>query len=487
MSNEGAVKAGDKPNNGADAQIQAHQQHHQQQIKKLLLLVLSVIAVIAVASGIYWLTSKQSGTDAIGQVSQISTLTDEQKTHFREQFKLALTEFEMELQPQLEQIAIANWQVSKLTELANLKQKMLNKFAQGEFVAARQATENLLGQTRQLISQWQNQSQSYVNTASALFVEENIPQAQLSLNKALALMPLHPQALSLQKRIQTFSLIDALRADLQVAKVERDMPKQMDLLSKIVNLDPTLSHDAEALAAVQSAYQRQQLTRALANAEHALNSDKLATAKGYIEQARRLSPKSKGAEVLTNKIAQAQAQQSLTGISQSLEKRAQADEWQDVLSLSTQALSKYPNDNTLKDYHNKANKVLAAQQSLKLFVAQPARLAEEHIRDAAKTRLQQAVTASLWSNSLQQQIAQVGKTIDQYSKAVAVTVKSDGLTFLTVLGVGQVGQVVEKDIQLTPGKYVLQGRRLGYRNKRMEFVVAAQQTQTLVLICDEAI
>ncbi|MFT6896291.1 MAG: putative RNA binding protein with dsRBD fold (UPF0201 family) [Paraglaciecola sp.] len=487
MSNSGTVKSADKTNTPADAQIHAHQQHHQKQIKKLLLLVLSGIAVLLVVSGVYWVMSTQSSADALGKVSKTSTLTEQQQAQFREQFKQALTEFEIELQPQLDKIALANWQVPRLAELANLKQNMLNKFAQGEFVEAKEAGENLLGQTRQLITEWQNQNQSYLDTARALFSEGNILQAQLSLNKALVLVPEHPQALSLQKRIQIFTLIDALQADLQVAKVERDLLKQIDILSKIASLDPTLSNYTEDLHAVQSAYQRQQLIQALADAEHALNSDKLATAQGYIEKALRLSPNSKGAELLAKKIAQAKTTQSLTGISRSLEKLVQADEWQLVLKSSAHALGKHPNDSTFKDYNTKANKVLAAQQSLNIFIAQPARLAEEHIRDAAKKRLQQAVAASLWSNNLQQQIAQVAKTIDQYSKPVDVTVKSDGLTFLTVVGVGQVGAVVEKVIQLTQGKYVLQGRRLGYRNKRMEFVVAAQQTQILELICDEAI
>lgn len=484
MSIEGVEN---KPSNGADAQIQAHQQHHQQQIKKLLLLVLSVIVVMSVASGIYWLMNTQSNTDDQRQVTKIATLTDEQQAQFREQFKQALTEFEIELQPKLDQIASANWQVSRLTELANLKQKVLSKFAQGEFVETKRFSESLLEQTRLLITQWQNQTQSHLDDARAVFAKKDIPQAQLNLNKALALMPEHLQALSLQQRIQAFTLIDTLQIDLQVAKVERNLPRQMEILREIVNLDPTLSHHVEDLTAVQSAYQQQQLTQALANAEQALNSDKLTKAQGYIEQAQRLSPNSKGAKAMANKIKQTKARQSLTSINQNLESLVQADGWQDVLQLSTQALSRYPNDNKLLDYKNRANKVLTAQQSLKLFITQPERLAEEKIREVAKKRIQLAVTTSLWSSNLQQQISQVAETIDQYSDPVAITVKSDGNTFLTVVGVGQVGEVVEKAIQLTPGKYVLQGRRLGYRNKRMEFVVAAQQTQTLILICDEII
>jgi hypothetical protein len=91
------------------------------------------------------------------------------------------------------------------------------------------------------------------------------------------------------------------------------------------------------------------------------------------------------------------------------------------------------------------------------------------------------------SPSLQSQIAQVAKSIDEYSEPVKVTVNSDGKTYVIVIGVGHVGQHKQKEIELMPGEYVLQGRREGYRNKRIPFTVKANTPIELSLICDEKI
>jgi ABC-type phosphate/phosphonate transport system ATPase subunit len=68
-----------------------------------------------------------------------------------------------------------------------------------------------------------------------------------------------------------------------------------------------------------------------------------------------------------------------------------------------------------------------------------------------------------------------------------VQVNSDGKTYIVVLGVGHVGEYKQKVISLKPGKYVLQGKREGYRNKRVEFTVKANTPISVSLVCDERI
>jgi hypothetical protein len=130
---------------------------------------------------------------------------------------------------------------------------------------------------------------------------------------------------------------------------------------------------------------------------------------------------------------------------------------------------------------------LSAKKSLASFIARPARLADNNIREAATKAIQNAFAPSLLSPSLQQQIGQVASAIDNYSGPVDITIRSDGKTYLTVLGVGHVGEHKEKVISLTPGNYILQAKREGYRNKRLEFVVEANTPLVLQLICDDKI
>jgi hypothetical protein len=157
------------------------------------------------------------------------------------------------------------------------------------------------------------------------------------------------------------------------------------------------------------------------------------------------------------------------------------------LRLSNSALENYSLDQELSNFQSQAQQVLSAKKSLASFIARPARLADNNIREAATKAIQNAFAPSLLSPSLQQQIGQVASAIDNYSGPVDITIRSDGKTYLTVLGVGHVGEHKEKVISLTPGNYILQAKREGYRNKRLEFVVEANTPLVLQLICDDKI
>jgi hypothetical protein len=274
---------------------------------------------------------------------------------------------------------------------------------------------------------------------------------------------------------------------LEVAKIENNLPKQTGLLSDIIQLDPERDELNEDLANVKVSYNQQQLAELLESAESALKANQLSQAQKFVDAAKKIKPSSKGAQSLNTRIAQVRAQQSLSSIKVALEQAVKQDNWEEVLRLSNSALENYSLDQELSNFQSQAQQVLSAKKSLASFIARPARLADNNIREAATKAIQNAFAPSLLSPSLQQQIGQVASAIDNYSGPVDITIRSDGKTYLTVLGVGHVGEHKEKVISLTPGNYILQAKREGYRNKRLEFVVEANTPLVLQLICDDKI
>ncbi len=78
--------------------------------------------------------------------------------------------------------------------------------------------------------------------------------------------------------------------------------------------------------------------------------------------------------------------------------------------------------------------------------------------------------------------------IVDYNRLVDIWVVSDKTTQVSVRGVGQVGQVDKYKIQLKPGRYILEGRREGYRVKAVELTVTPDDRSIDVkVICDERI
>lgn len=157
------------------------------------------------------------------------------------------------------------------------------------------------------------------------------------------------------------------------------------------------------------------------------------------------------------------------------------------MQTARRGLESFSQDAQLKRSADQANAILRAQQSILRFTSQPERIADVNIRQAAQTTLEQSLLLLSESQALAGHARTLATYIDQYSVSLPVTVKSDGQTFIKVIGVGVVGEVEEKEIQLTPGTYTFEGSREGYRSKRVNLEVGEAYPNTITLVCDETI
>ncbi len=473
---------------GADAQILAHRHQHQAKLKKIILLALSValIAIVFVVVVKTMSTTTETG-EGTSKLTPVQSLSEVQIAQYRDQFKQALTHYEVNIQPPLNVIRVLDWEAPRVNALSLLKEHALTAFAQGAFLQANTHLTKLVNDSQVLVKQWQTETQSHLDSAQQAFENNQIAQAQLKLNKALALMPSNQDALNLQNRIDAYAEISGLLSALEVAKVENNLPKQIDLLADIIQLDPERIQYNDDLSDAIISHDKIKFAKLLEQADQAMANNQIKTAEQFIQQALVINPSSKGARALTTRIEQQKSNQYLARVKESLALLQAQDEWLQIKKLVDMNVDKYPNDSDLKTYQTEMRQVLSAHQSLDIFVQKPERLADKSIRDAATDSLQKAFKAALLSPSLQQKIAQVGSTIDKYTYLVNVNIKSDGNTYIVVVGVGHVGQHTQKTVELTPGDYVLLGKREGYRNKRVEFTVAPGKPMDVTLICDEAL
>ncbi|OFA32889.1 hypothetical protein BAE46_03860 [Glaciecola punicea] len=476
-------------NNKADAQIQAHRKQHQQQKTKLFGGAGIVAAITLVSIVLYYVLSAEPAEKIDAEIIQAEvSMSQADMAALREAFKQALIQYELNVQPSINEIIMmTDFRANKVSELALIKDQALTAFAQGAFVQSTQIIEELAQKSTILINAWQAQIALHVSNGQQAFSNDEMAQAQLQVNKALALSPSNIKAMALENRIYAFGEASKLMQELKIAVSENNWPKQVAVITDIIEIDPLRGELAQTLANAQAQHDKQQLAKYLGQAAQALRANALNKAQQLVSQAQAIEPNSKGAQALSAQIYQARAQQSLTATKKSIKSAAQNDDWTQVSALVSSTLAKHPSDTDLQNYRSQAQQVLSAKQSLAPFFAAPKRLADDNIREAASSAVQTAFLASLLSPSLQQQIENVAKSIDEYNKPVEVRINSDGLTYITVVGVGHVGEHAQKIISLNPGKYVLQGQRQGYRNKRLEFTVDANTPISLTLICDERI
>ena len=71
---------------------------------------------------------------------------------------------------------------------------------------------------------------------------------------------------------------------------------------------------------------------------------------------------------------------------------------------------------------------------------------------------------------------------------ISVVFESDSVTEVAIRGVGTLGNFARRDVPLKPGRYVVVGRRNGYRDTRSEISVIPGRQQPVVEVrCEEKI
>jgi hypothetical protein len=65
---------------------------------------------------------------------------------------------------------------------------------------------------------------------------------------------------------------------------------------------------------------------------------------------------------------------------------------------------------------------------------------------------------------------------------------SDNMTDVRVRGIGKLGVILHKTIQLKPGNYTFEGTRKGFKSKLLQVLIPYDQNNYSVsIICDESI
>jgi len=159
-------------------------------------------------------------------------------------------------------------------------------------------------------------------------------------------------------------------------------------------------------------------------------------------------------------------------------------------NLYKEAVALDPNSKEARTGLEKASSLYLANIRYSQNVASAERYIEEGRYPLAARLFNQAMT----SRPAKLAPAQVKKEekirdiLETQSKEVPVTVKSDGRTFVSIIGVLPPDRFKETDLKLYPDVYKIRGTRKGYKDVEKEFKVdATKGSQTVSVECNEKI
>ena len=163
------------------------------------------------------------------------------------------------------------------------------------------------------------------------------------------------------------------------------------------------------------------------------------------------------------------------------------ERWDEAAALYTAALREDGSLSFAQAGKARAGARARLDHALQALLDHPDRLASADVRDEASGLLDTAQATTPSGPVLRSQIARLQILLPDFEKPVHISLVSDSVTQVAILGVGSFGSFERRDIQLKPGTYTLIGSRVGYRDVRRQLTIAPGETQTVSVSCYEAI
>lgn len=326
-------------------------------------------------------------------------------------------------------------------------------------------------------------------TVTAERVEKLDPEgASTALTLAELLQPGDPALPAARARVEALPSVMEAVDSAQAAEQAGDLTAAATALQAAAKLDEQHQRVAAELARISEALNTERFNRAMSEGYIALESSQFDRAQQRFERAAQLRRDSTEAPAALRELSSARTAATLRALKSRGEQLLESESWKDSIDVFEEALAI---DTTLRF----ARKGLARAKpraeltaELSAILDSPDRLVDDAILSEAKNSLQRAQRIDEPGPKLAAQTLAVERTLEIASQPVAVALRSDGLTTVTVYKVARLGEFSEQRLSLRPGTYTAVGTRLGYRDVRRQFTVTGGGVRNPVtIVCSELI
>lgn len=288
---------------------------------------------------------------------------------------------------------------------------------------------------------------------------------------AATIEPQDPRVVGGLQRAERLPEVNELMRTAQNHALAEDWTTALATLKEVERIDPQTSGLVDAMQQARAGVEQIRLQTLISEAFGHLDGGRHDAARTAFQQALQLAPDN-AAALGGLQQAEREAERDRLGRLERDAAQALAEErWEDAEALFAQALELDPNVQFALAGRAQANERRQATEALMAVLAEPDRLSSQRVYEAAQRTLAAAAALDPKGPRLTARIAEVRAVLQTYAEPVAVVLRSDNATQVTVSTVGALGAFTEKQLVLRPGAYTVIGSRDGCRDVRERIVV----------------
>ena len=347
------------------------------------------------------------------------------------------------------------------------------------YTGALSSLQALLQRTDQIIAET-------VEDGFAKLTGRDAAGAAKSFRFALAIAPDHERAKLGLARAGTLDQVLALINEGAGYEELGDTDAALKRYREALTLDGEAPGAASAIKRIEQQKLDTRFGRAMSDGLGAFAAEKFDAAKSAFKTALQLKPGSRDAAEALAQVENRILADRIAGHLRAAATAERDERWAEAATQYRQAAKLDPELDGAAANAVRADARAKLDQQIEATLAQPQRLADDGVHREAKAVLALARKQQAPGPRLAAQITRLDQTITLARTPVAITFVSDNLTDVTLYRVGPLGRFAERSVSIIPGRYVVVGKRDGFRDVRVEFNVSAAQADAMITVrCEQ--
>ena len=349
--------------------------------------------------------------------------------------------------------------------------------------------ENVSGQLDALRASMADRLASALQAGDAALAANDGPAARHSFNLALAIEPHNRRGQRGMLRARVLEDVLALIAAGAEHEARAELDAAKDKYAAALALDTSSSEASLAHGAVSAKIRQREFNAAMSIALTALERGDFAASRTALTRANGIQP---GAPAIADVGARLQLAVQGSRISahrNQAQALARDERWREAGEHYAAVLAIDSKAAFARTGRQRSLARARIHAELDAYLAELERLSAQGPRDSAWQLLSAVADLDATSEpKLAAKAVRLAGALEIAETPMPVRLQSDNFTEVTVYKVGRLGRFASRDLLLPPGTYVAVGRRPGYRDVRVEFMLAAGQEPAHVNVrCQEKI
>lgn len=322
-------------------------------------------------------------------------------------------------------------------------------------------------------------AKSHYNNLSYLKAEENI-------QNALKLKPNFSDAKKLRTKINELPKKIHILKSLETARSENNKKKELVLMERLRQIEDNPKLDKE-IKNLSLELGKLQFEKNMSKAEKFFKDGNIKKAENLLIKAKNILPNRPEIILFESKLDKHKNEKKKNDLLINFNTTSKNDDWETSLVYLKKIEAIEKNDAFIIEKMEMTEEILSLKKNLKDYSKNLHRLTNQKFKNVVLKDLKSSEKYLDISPSLTKHYLEVSEVIKKSEKKVRVKIISDNETFIEIRGIGKVGKVEEKIIQLPPGKYYFIGKKKGFRDIFLDINLTKKDNIQLKIICLEEI